>query len=74
MSFPVITFLRMKIDKDSDKIKRLIKIAKELSMVEFDRYWLFIYEVLPESEIEGEYKAIKKEKVSFVKSEILAKF
>ena len=58
--FLLLTFLRMKIDKDSDKIKRLIKIAKELSMVEFDRYWLFIYEVLPESEISGEYKSIKK--------------
>lgn len=72
--FLLLTFLRMKIDKDSDKIKRLKKIAKELSMVEFDRYWLFIYEVLSESEIGGEYKVIKKEKVSFVKSEILAKF
>lgn len=72
--FLLLVFLRMKIDKDMDKIKRLKKIAKDLSASEFDRYWIFVYEALSESDISGEYKAIKKERVSFIQRNILAKF
>jgi hypothetical protein len=72
--FLLLTFLRMKINKDADGIKQMKEIAKELSIAEFDRYWLFVYEALSESEISNEYKAIKKKKVSFIKSEVLAKF
>ena len=63
----------MRIDKNADGIKKLKKIAKELSVAEFDRYWLFVYETLSESDISGEYKAIKRERISFIKSEILEK-
>lgn len=71
--FLLLVFLRMKIDKDTDKIKRLKKIAKDLSVSEFDRYWGFVDETLSESDISGEYKAIKKEKLSFIQRNILAK-
>ena len=71
--FLLLTFLRMKIDKNKDGINRLKKIAKELADTEFDRYWVFVYEILSESDIIGEYKSIKKAKISFIKKEILTK-
>lgn len=71
--FLLLTFLRMKIDKSKDGLNRLKKIAKELADTEFDKYWIFIYETLSENDITGEYKSIKKAKVSFIKKEILAK-
>lgn len=71
--FLLLTFLRMKIDKSKDGLNRLKKIAKELADTEFDKYWIFIYETLSENDITGEYKSIKKAKISFIKKEILAK-
>jgi len=41
-------------------------LAKELK-IEFDRYWLFIYEVLNPNELPVEYKKMKTSKVSFIK-------
>lgn len=42
--------------------------AKILKATDFDRYWLYIYEILPWSDLPGPYKAMKKEKISFLKS------
>ena len=42
--------------------------AKTLKTTDFDRYWLYIYEVLPWSDLPPPYKEMKKKKVSFLKS------
>ena len=33
-----------------------------------ERMWLFVYEALPQTELHDEWKALKKAKVTFVKS------
>ncbi len=33
-----------------------------------DRNWLFIYEVLPADELDNDWKALKRKRVSFIKS------
>ncbi len=47
-------------------------LAKELESddVEIDRNWLFIYETLNEEDLRGEWKTIKKAKISFIKKEV----
>ena len=52
---------------DVEKAK-LIDYAKSLALIkdDFDRNWLFIYEVLSESDLHNEYKPLKKAKVSFI--------
>ena len=41
--------------------------GKTLKVTDFDRYWVFIYEVLPWSDLPPPYKEMKKKKVSFLK-------
>lgn len=52
---------------DDSKLDLFINDAKNLNNQEFDRNWLFVYEVLDEKELKGDWKKIKKKKVSFVK-------
>lgn len=42
--------------------------AKELAKDpnDFNRYWLFLYEVLPQTELKGDWKAMKRQRVSFI--------
>lgn len=42
--------------------------GKALKSTDFDRYWVFIYEVLPWSDLPPPYKEMKKKKVSFLKA------
>ena len=42
---------------------------KYLKNGDMDRYWLFIYEVLPQSSLQGEYKVLKKQNITFLKAE-----
>jgi hypothetical protein len=65
--FMLLSFLKHKANKKS--LSLFESKAKELRDTNFDAYWLFVYEVLPESELIGEFKAIKKEKISFIKDE-----
>lgn len=67
--FLTLAYLYAKKTNDVDGVKKLKAKAKHLKINDFDRYWLFIYEVLPESELIGDFKRIKKEKISFIKSE-----
>ena len=55
--------LNLKNDK-----KELKKYAKLLSSnkEDFDRNWLFVYEVLPETDLHNEYKPLKRAKISFI--------
>ena len=49
--------------RDKAAQKTLKDIAeKYLKNGDMDRYWLFIYEVLPQSSLQGEYKVLKKQK------------
>jgi hypothetical protein len=43
--------------------------ALELMKTDFDRYWLFIYEVLSSQDLKAEYKSMKQSRVSFLKDE-----
>ena len=54
-------------NKSAEYLKPYIDKAKELKDVEFDRYWLFIYELLNEGELDGFYKNMKRQGVSFIK-------
>ena len=43
--------------------------AKALNYLkkDMDRYWLFVYEVLPQSDLKGDYKTLKMNKITFIK-------
>ncbi|MCJ8147251.1 RNA-directed DNA polymerase [Acinetobacter sp. A3.8] len=47
------------------------KLAKSLKVNDFDQYWLFIYEILPWSDLTNNYKAMKNDDVSFIKPDFL---
>lgn len=55
---------------DKASIKELKDYAKILSKEDDDlnRNWLFVYEILPQSFLKGDWKVLKKAKVSFVKN------
>lgn len=71
--FMLLSYL--KTTKEKGKIKEGKKKFKEKAkslIVDMDRYWLFIYEVLPKTDLPiGEFRAIKEKKVTFVKNEFL---
>lgn len=54
---------------DTDKLNILHEHALILSKQEFDRNWLFVYEVLTEMELNDDWKFIKRNHISFIKSE-----
>lgn len=55
--------------KDKTSCKQLKNFAISLAADEdeFNQYWLFVYEVLPQSYLKDDWKSLKKAKVSFVK-------
>ena len=71
--FMLLSYL--KTTKEKDKIKEGKKRFKEKAkslIDDMDRYWLFIYEILPKTELPvGEFRAIKEKKVSFIKKGFL---
>ncbi len=50
-----------------EKLKRLAK--KIIANNEMEQYWLFVYECLGQGALEGDWAAMKKAKVSFLKQE-----
>lgn len=52
--------------KQGGKIKVFKKKAEDLSKVDFGKYWLFIYEVLPNTKLKDNFKQMKLDKISFV--------
>lgn len=69
--FMLMAFLLAKKSKNKAGLKLLKNEARRLMIDDCDRYWIFIYESLPQSDLTGEFKAIKTQKVSFVKNEYL---
>ncbi|WP_052467097.1 RNA-directed DNA polymerase [Psychroserpens damuponensis] len=48
--------------------------AEDLSKVEFDKFWLFIYEVLPNTKLKDNFKQMKLDKLSFIDEDFRSKF
>ncbi|MGJ8550920.1 RNA-directed DNA polymerase [Winogradskyella wichelsiae] len=59
--------------KQGASIKVFRKKAKALSVLEPDKYWLFIYEVLPYNSLKDNFKQTKKDKLSFIDDDFRSK-
>ena len=67
--FKLFAFLYFKKRADGIAEKKMKVHARELASNDddFNRNWLFVYECLPQSELKGEWKPMKKAGVSFLK-------
>lgn len=67
--FMLLSYLKAKSSLNKEAMD--IFKTKAISLVdEIDKYWIFVYEVLPIDELPiGEYRTIKKKNISFIKSE-----
>ena len=67
--FKLFALLYFTDHKDSREKKKLKDHAQALALNEddFNRNWLFVYEALPQSDLKGEWKPMKKAGVSFIK-------
>jgi len=63
--FMMLAYLYNK--KNNKEIDKYSVLAKEKNENEFDRYWLFVYEVLGDGDLKEPYKSMKQEHISFVK-------
>lgn len=66
--FMLLSFLKVKKDSNKDAKNRLKAHAKSL-LNDIDRYWLFLYEVLSKDDLTGDYKCLKNNGISFVRTE-----
>ncbi|WP_430816559.1 RNA-directed DNA polymerase [Carboxylicivirga sp. RSCT41] len=64
--FMTLAFLYSKKYKSKSSLSIFKSKAKSLAKTDFDRYWIFIYTTLPQPELVGDFKRIKKAKVSFI--------
>ena len=69
--FMTISFLYDKRHRSAIYLKEYFINAEQLNITDFDRYWLFVYEVLPWSKLKNDYKPMKKEGLTFIKSQFL---
>ncbi len=60
-------------NKRATEVKSFNNVAMNLKVKEMDRYWLFCYEVLSSGNLSGEWKKMKKDKISFIRKDILGK-
>ena len=51
---------------DRDSIKKLKDYAKSIKVNDFDSNWLFIYEILPKSDLTGQWKLLKEAGITFL--------
>lgn len=67
--FKLFALLYFTDHKDRRKKKKLKDHARALALNEddFNRNWLFVYEALPQNDLEDEWKPMKKAGVSFIK-------
>lgn len=54
--------------RKATQLKPLLAEAKRLRGLEMDRYWLFCYEVLTYSNLDNDWKVLKRAGVSFIKT------
>lgn len=71
--FMLLSYLYYKKKEDKKAIQSLRRHAKTLASNkdDFDRYWLFNYEILSQSELKHEWKPMKKAGVTFLKNEAI---
>ncbi|MDL2283444.1 RNA-directed DNA polymerase [Odoribacter sp. OttesenSCG-928-G04] len=68
--FLMISFLYDKKRYAKAYLKEYKDLAKRLR-ADFDMYWLYIYEILPKSELTDNYKVMKENGLTFIKPEFL---
>lgn len=64
--FLLFSYLYYEKKKDKSAVKICKDYARLLLATEMDNFWLFIYEALPQSDLRDYWKAMKKNKVSFL--------
>ena len=64
--FLLLSYLYYKKRKNKNVIKIYKEHAKTLRKIDSESYWLFIYEVLPQEDLKDYWKAMKKNRVSFI--------
>jgi hypothetical protein len=64
--FMLISYLQRKYNRDKESIIIFKQRAMELKNKDFDRFWLFVYEVLSCDDLDGTYKEIKNKGISFI--------
>ncbi len=70
--FLLISYLKALKENNKNDSEKLFKEKAKGLVSEMDRYWLFVYEVLPKDELpEGDFLTIKGQKVTFIRSEYL---
>ncbi|WP_433778047.1 hypothetical protein [Flavobacterium anhuiense] len=67
--FMMISYLSDKKHFPKKYLKEYKERAEYLRINDFDRYWLYVYEVLTQNELQDNYKKMKKNKISFIKNE-----
>ncbi len=67
--FMLISFLHDKKYHKKSYLKEYNDLAKTLKIDDFDRYWLYIYEVLSTTDLTDKYKIMKKNGLTFIKTE-----
>lgn len=65
--FMLVSYLYHNKYNSKDYLKVYENKAKELANSDFNRYWLFIYEVLKKEDLKAFYKNMKLKKITFVK-------
>lgn len=69
--FLMISFLYDKRHNKKSYLKEYKDLSKNLKKDDFDRYWLFIYETLPWTELTDNYRIMKKKGLTFIKPEFI---
>ena len=64
----LFAYLYCKKNNDKDAKKLLKEHAKHLADIDFDKFWIFIYECLSENELKDEWKKMKEKKVTFLRA------
>lgn len=67
--FLMISYLYDKKHNKKAYLKEYKDLSKTLKREDFDRYWLFIYETSPWNELSDNYRTMKKNSLTFIKSE-----
>lgn len=62
----LLTYLYCKQNRITSDTKQLENHANSLAKEDFERNWIFVYEVLSENELSGDWKKLKKAGVSFI--------
>ena len=57
--------------RNTTEVKPLNRAAMDLKETDMGRYWLFCYEALTAGSLPGEWKALKRAGVSFIKPEFM---